>query len=172
MINYLGKFVPNLFKNAENLRKLLEKDTEWYFDKNHKEAIDNFKLLVISPPVLKFYNPLLPIKVSCDASEKCLGALLEQKENERWHPIAYASRALNKSEKNYCQLEKKFSQSSLLVLSFMIMSMVGLFMCTMSIFHSNQYLSSLLLNRPHAFKDIFSIYKSITLKCITCKVPY
>ena len=107
MINYLGKFVPNLFKNAENLRKLLEKDTEWYFDKNHKEAIDNFKLLVISPPVLKFYNPLLPITVSCDTSEKGLAALLEQKENERWHPIAHASRTLNKSEKNYCQLEKE-----------------------------------------------------------------
>ena len=37
MINYLGKFVPNLSANTENLRKLLEKDTEWYFDKNHKK---------------------------------------------------------------------------------------------------------------------------------------
>ena len=27
MINHLGKFVPNLFENTENLRKLLEKDT-------------------------------------------------------------------------------------------------------------------------------------------------
>ena len=60
--------------------------------------------------MLKFYNPLFPIKVSCDASEKGLGAVLEQKENERWHPIACASRALNKSEQNYCQLEKKFCQ--------------------------------------------------------------
>ena len=60
----------------------------------------------MSPPVLNFYNPLLPIKVSCDTSEKGQAALLEQKENERWHPIAYASRTLNKSEKNYCQQEK------------------------------------------------------------------
>ena len=29
MINYLGKFVPNLSENTENLRKLLEKNTEW-----------------------------------------------------------------------------------------------------------------------------------------------
>ena len=50
--------------------------------------------------MLKFYNPLLPIKISCDASEKGLGTVLEQKENDRWHPIAYASasRALNKSD--------------------------------------------------------------------------
>ena len=64
-------------------------------------------LSVISPPVLKFCNPFLPIKVSCDASEKGLGAVLEQKENERWHPIAYAIHTLNKSEQNYCQLQKE-----------------------------------------------------------------
>ena len=97
MINYLGKFIPNFSENTENFKKLLEKDTEWYFDENHKKEIDKLKLLVISPSVLKFYNPVLPIKVSCDASENSLGAVLEQKENERWHPIAYASRTLNKS---------------------------------------------------------------------------
>ena len=32
--------------------------------------------------MLKFYNLLPPIKVSCDASEKCLGAVLEQNEND------------------------------------------------------------------------------------------
>ena len=57
--------------------------------------------------MLKFYNPVLPIKVFCDASEKGLGGVLEKKENECWHPIAYASRTLHKSEQNYCQLEKE-----------------------------------------------------------------
>ena len=51
----------------------------------------------MSPPVLKSYNPLLAIKVSRDASEKYLGAVLEQRENELWHPTAYTSRTLNKS---------------------------------------------------------------------------
>ena len=51
----------------------------------------------MSPPVLKSYNPLLAIKVSRDASEKYLGAVLEQRKNELWHPIAYTSRTLNKS---------------------------------------------------------------------------
>ena len=92
------KFVPNLSENTENLRKRLEKDTEWYFDKNHKKEI--YK--VINPPVLKFDNSLLPIKVSCDASKKGLGVVWEQKENEHWHPIAYASHSLNKSEQNHC----------------------------------------------------------------------
>ena len=37
MINYLEKFVFNLSENTENLRKLLEKGTDWYFDQNHKK---------------------------------------------------------------------------------------------------------------------------------------
>ena len=39
MINHLRKFVPNLSENMENLRKFLEKDTEWYFDENHLIAL-------------------------------------------------------------------------------------------------------------------------------------
>ena len=34
MLNYLGKFAPNLPENTENLRKRLEMDTERYFDEN------------------------------------------------------------------------------------------------------------------------------------------
>ena len=37
MINYLGKFLPNLSENTENLRKLLEKDTKWHFNENYKK---------------------------------------------------------------------------------------------------------------------------------------
>ena len=117
MINHLRKFVPDLSENTENLRKFLQKDTEWY-----------------------------------------------------WHPIAYDSRTLNKSEQNYCQLEKEILSIIFACTKFHDY-MVSLFMSTMTIFHSNQYLQNLLLNQPHSFKD-FSIYKSITLKCIICTVPY
>ena len=106
-------------------------------------------LLVISPPVLKFYNTLLPIKVSCDTSEKGLEAVLEQKENERWHPIAYASRTLNKSEQNYCQLEKE------------ILSIV--FACTK--FHDYVY------GKPfHVYNDHLPL-KSIFTKSIVKSPP-
>ena len=43
--------------------------------------------------MLKLYNPLLPIKVSCDDSEKYLGAVLEQ----FWYPIGYTSYTSKKS---------------------------------------------------------------------------
>ena len=34
------------------------------------------------------------MQVSCDASMKGLGAVLEQKHHDIWHPVSYASRSL------------------------------------------------------------------------------
>ena len=107
MINYLAKFIPNLSSHTVNLRKLLEKDSMWYFDAKHRKEVDILKTLVTKPPVLKLFNPDLPIKISCDASMKGLGSVLEQKHQDTWYPIAYASRSLTPSEQNYCQLEKE-----------------------------------------------------------------
>ena len=107
MINYLGKFIPSLSDKTVNLRKLLEKDIAWSLEKQHKTEIDNLKNEITKSPILKFFNPKLPIKVSCDASKTGLGAILEQKIDNDWHPIAFASRSLTTSEKNYCQLEKE-----------------------------------------------------------------
>ena len=63
------------------------------------------KQLVTETPVLKFYNPNLPIKISSDASRAGLGAVIEQKHDNNWHPVAFASRSLQSSECNYSQLE-------------------------------------------------------------------
>ena len=86
-VNYLGKFIPNLSTHTFNLRKLLEKDLLWCFENKHENEVDNLKQLITNSLVLKFYNPELPIKVSCDASMKGLGAVLEQKHHDIWQKI-------------------------------------------------------------------------------------
>ena len=47
------------------------------------------------------------MKVLCDASMKGLGAVLEQKHHDIWHPVSYASRSLTSAEENHCQLDKE-----------------------------------------------------------------
>ena len=81
MVNYLGKFIPNLSTHMCNLQKLLEKDLLWCFENKHENEVDNVKQLITNSPVLKFYNPKLPIKVLCDASMK---GLVEQKHHDSW----------------------------------------------------------------------------------------
>ena len=51
MVNYLGKFIPNLSVHTFNLWKLLEKDL-WFFENKHENEVDNLKQLITN-----FYNP-------------------------------------------------------------------------------------------------------------------
>ena len=105
MINYLGKFIPNLSEVAAPLRKLLEKDIHWSFDQPQINSVEKLKQLITTSPILKYFNPNLPIKVSSDASKEGLGAVLEQYHETGWHPVAFASRSLTSSEANYCPFE-------------------------------------------------------------------
>ena len=84
---------------------------------------------------------------------------MEQKENERWHPVAYASRALNKSEQNYCQLEKEILSIVFACSKFMIISMLNLFTCKMTIFHANQYLQTIVKLSPRIQRFLLRLRK-------------
>ena len=104
-INYLGKFIPNLSDETAILRTLLKKENLWSFDSPHMKSVDRLKELVSSSPVLKFFDSRRETRVTTDASKEGLGALLEQKFDDGWHPIAYGSRSLTKSEVNYAPIE-------------------------------------------------------------------
>ena len=56
--------------------------------------------------MLAFLSFDVDFTLETDASIQCLGAILSQLQMDRkLHPVAYASRALNKAEKNYCIIE-------------------------------------------------------------------
>ena len=105
--NYVSKFIPSYSEITAPLRLLLGKGTVWYFDEPQETAIKELKSRITSNNVLKLYDQSLPIRVSCDASTIGLGAVLEQKDNKQWHPIAYSSRSLTSSEKNYSQIDRE-----------------------------------------------------------------
>ena len=103
MLTYLGKFIPNLSTVASPLRTLLEKNVEWHWHTEQANSFLSLKKLITTAPVLKYFNPSKPTKLSVDASSKGLGAVLLQDN----HPIAYASRALTMCQQNYAQIEKE-----------------------------------------------------------------
>ena len=65
------------------------------------------KQLVGSAPVLAHYDPKLPIKMAGDASTYGIGAVLSHVFPDGERPVAFASRTLSSSEKNYSQIEKE-----------------------------------------------------------------
>ena len=107
MVTYLGKFLPNLSTITAKLRELLEKDTEWSFDTPQQQAFLTLKSTVTNSPVLKYFDPSLPIRVSSDSSKSGIGATLEQMHSDHWCPVAYASRSMTQAEIDYSQIEKE-----------------------------------------------------------------
>ena len=103
MITYLAKFLPNLSDVTEPLRRLLDRAMEWHWDDVHENALTRVKQLITREPVLRYFDNTKEVTLQCDASESGLGATIMQK----GQPVAFSSRALSNTEKNYAQIEKE-----------------------------------------------------------------
>ena len=71
MVNYLGKFINNLSELTAPLRTLLVKDSVWSLDEPQAAAINRLKEVLTTAPVLNFYNPSQPTRVSVDVMYCC-----------------------------------------------------------------------------------------------------
>ena len=106
LINYVGRFIPNLSAKTEPLRALQKKGNGWIWGPEQEKAWTELKELVKRQPVRQYYDTK-EILVSADASKAGLGAVLLQKTDESWLPVAYASRAMREEETRYAQIEKE-----------------------------------------------------------------
>ena len=108
LLNYYGKFIPNLAALLRPLHVLLQHKQKWKWTKECAKVFQKAKQQLSSAPVLAHYDPQLPLQLAGDASSYGVGAVLSHKYpdgSER--PIAYVSRTLLPSERNYAQLEKE-----------------------------------------------------------------
>ena len=103
MVNFIAKFLPNLSNILYPLHNLLKKDVQWCWSEAQSSAFEKIKQLITECTKLAIFDENKPITVENDASEYDLGAVLLQ-ENK---PIAFASRSLTETEKNYAQIEKE-----------------------------------------------------------------
>lgn len=108
MLNYYGKFLPNLSIEMQPLYRLLQHDVSWKWNNDCEKAFQQAKRMLSGDTVLVHYNPKLPLVLGVDASPYGLGAVLSHRlpdGSER--PVAYASRTLSSAEKNYAHIEKE-----------------------------------------------------------------
>ena len=92
MVNQLGKFSPNLAQITQPLLELLKKARIWQWTEAQQQAFTGIKELS-QPTVLCIYDPNAETEISADASLHGLGAVLPQKHDSEWKPVAYASRS-------------------------------------------------------------------------------
>ena len=75
MVNYLGKFVPQLSNVTQPLRQLLEKSAEWQWHTEHDKSFEELQRLVTEAPVLQYFDVTNPVRVSVDASSTGVAVL-------------------------------------------------------------------------------------------------
>lgn len=62
---------------------------------------------MITAPILKTFDPFLPTQIKIDASGVGVGVTLEEAHNNGWRAVAYASKMLDKHQKNCPTSEKE-----------------------------------------------------------------
>ena len=63
LLNYYGKFIPNLATVLHPLNSLLRADMKWVWTKECGEAFNQAKLKLTSAEVLAHYDPMLPLSL-------------------------------------------------------------------------------------------------------------
>jgi transposase InsO family protein len=107
LVNYYGKFLPNLSSVLAPLHGLLNQAAKWHWTPAHEDAFVKCKTLLSSSPVLAHFDEKKQLVLECDASQYGIGAVICHRIDGVDMPIAFASRSLHDAESRYSQLEKE-----------------------------------------------------------------
>lgn len=108
LASFYRKFCEGFSKIARPICNLLQKDQPFVWGKDQQKAFEKLKEKLCSPPVLRSFDPKLPIILHIDACIDGLGCVLLIEENGARRVVAYGSRSLSKSERFYTVSELEF----------------------------------------------------------------
>lgn len=90
------------------LHHLLKKGEQWTWTGECENSFEASKQVITKGKLLVFYDMKKPLRLACDSSAYGVGAVVSHlMENGSERPIAFASRTLSSSERNYAQVEKE-----------------------------------------------------------------
>ena len=107
LVNYYWQHLPNLAQVALPLTELTKQTTVWKWGDREEDAFKKIKAMITTAPVLRIANTAKPFFVSCDTSEQAIRGVLSQDFDGQEHPIAFVSRKLTETEKNWTIPEKE-----------------------------------------------------------------
>jgi hypothetical protein len=108
LLNYYGKFIPNLSIILHPLHELLRKGIVWKWSLECEKAFNKAKRALLCENVLAHYEEGQPLVLSVDSSAYGLGAVLAHRFSDgSERPVSCVSRTLNDAERNYSQIDKE-----------------------------------------------------------------
>jgi len=97
--NFYRRIIPNTLTFAKPLT-ILTGDIPWKWDDEQQNA---FESLInadnLRTRFLALIRPNGQLRIEADASDYAIGAILSQKQDDTWHPIAYLSKSLTETQR-------------------------------------------------------------------------
>ena len=110
MTSYYRRFVPNyasMVKPLTQLTKTRGQAKIFQWNEEAQRAFENLKKALLTEPILRLPDFDQQFVVYTDASDHGLGAVLAQEFGDGEAVVAYASRQLSGSERNYSTIQKE-----------------------------------------------------------------
>ena len=107
LVGYYRKFILVFGKTAEPLYRLLNKSKKFEWSTECTIAVAELKKKLLEAPVLGYPNDRDQYTLTIDASLTGIGAILKQKQGTEDRVIAYASKTLSRSQRNYSATKRE-----------------------------------------------------------------
>jgi transposase InsO family protein len=107
LASYYRRFVKDFATIAAPLNGLIKKGSVFGWSTEAQDSFNTLKTALTSPPILAMPTDDGDFTLDTDASDYAIGAVLSQKQDGVERVVAYASRSLDRRERNYCVTRKE-----------------------------------------------------------------
>ena len=99
--NFYRRFIEGYSRITSSISTLLRKNQQFHWSSQAQEAFEELKRRFTSAPILRHFDPDLPIRLHTDASGFAISGIISQLHGTEWHPVAFFSRKCIPAECNY-----------------------------------------------------------------------
>ena len=118
IVNFVSIFCPELQKLLKPIYELTKKSRPFVWGDEHQRAFDEIKNRLLNPPVLSMPDKRGRFLLYSDTSKHVTGSALYQVQNGKPKLIAYASKRMPKSARNYSITELEICGLAINIASF------------------------------------------------------
>ena len=102
LVNYYHQFIEGFALVARPLHDMVKKDKKWDWTERQEKAFRKLKKWFIKELVLAAPDIDKKMRMEVDASDYTTGGVLSMEcEDGLWRPVAFLSKSLNETERNY-----------------------------------------------------------------------
>ena len=102
LANYYHRFIEGFAMVARPLHDTVKKDKKWKWTEKQEKAFRELKKRFTEEPILAAPDLDKKMKMEVDASDYATGGVLSMEcRDGLWRPVAFLSKSLNETERNY-----------------------------------------------------------------------